>query len=112
MPSRRIDSIHRRVLAAGAATVTAAGLARTTAAQTAASAAPPTLPAYVAWKKPEHMIVHTATTIETKRTAFGTSVITPADRLYIRNNLPPTDASIVANREAWVLNVEGVRQPR
>jgi sulfite dehydrogenase len=58
------------------------------------------------------MIVHTGTTIETKRSAFGTSVITPADRLYIRNNLPAPDVSIVANRDAWSVSIEGVRQPR
>jgi hypothetical protein len=70
------------------------------------------LPPYVAWKNPEHVIVHTATTIETRRSAYGTSIITPADRLYIRNNLPAPDVSIVANRDAWILTVEGVRQPR
>jgi len=77
----------------------------------AASQAKP-LPAYVAWKDADSMIVHTPTTIETKRTAFGSSGITPTDRLYIRNNLPAPDASIVANRDAWQLAVEGVREPR
>ena len=47
------------------------------------------------------MIVHSAQTIETRRSAFGTSVVTPAEQLYVRNNLPPPDASIVANRDAW-----------
>ena len=47
------------------------------------------------------MIVHSAQTIETRRTAFGTSVVTPAEQLYVRNNLPPPDASIVADRDAW-----------
>ncbi|MDB5912021.1 MAG: sulfite oxidase-like protein, partial [Ramlibacter sp.] len=72
----------------------------------------PGLPPYVAWKDPQHLIVHTGTTIETRRSAFGTSVITPADRLYIRNNLPAPDVSIVADRDAWAVAVEGVRQPR
>jgi len=56
--------------------------------------------------------MHTGTTIETKRSALGTSLITPSDRLYIRNNLPAPDVGIVANRDAWSLMVEGVRQPR
>ena len=58
------------------------------------------------------MIVHSAQTIETKRSAFGTSVVTPAEQLYVRNNLPPPDASIVANRDAWSVAIEGVRNPR
>jgi sulfite dehydrogenase len=39
-------------------------------------------------------------------------VVTPNDRLYIRNNLPAPDVAIVANRDAWALAVEGVRGPR
>jgi len=107
--------LSRRGLLAGTATALAgAGLSRVAGAQTAPAAAParPALPPYVSWKDADKMIVHTATTIETKRTAFGTSVITPADRLYIRNNLPAPDVSIVANRDAWVVALEGVKQPR
>ena len=70
------------------------------------------LPEYVNWKDAEDLIVHSANTIETKRSAFGTSVITPAEDLYIRNNVPPPDESIVADRDAWPLDVEGVRKPR
>lgn len=102
---------RRHLIAGSAAAVTAAGIARVAQAQTAPAAAP-ALPPYVAWKQAEHLIVHTSTTIETRRSAFGTSVITPAQRLYIRNNLPAPDVGIVANRDAWVLAVEGVRQPR
>jgi DMSO/TMAO reductase YedYZ molybdopterin-dependent catalytic subunit len=78
----------------------------------AAPAQPKPLPAYVAWKNQSHMIQHTGTTIETKRSAFGTSVVTPVDRLYIRNNLPAPDVSIVDDRDAWSLAVEGVGSPR
>ncbi|MGV3494435.1 MAG: sulfite oxidase [Ramlibacter sp.] len=98
---------RRGLLATGASALAAAGLAR---AQTAAPAARP-LPAYVAWKDQEHLILHTGNTIETRRSAFGTSVITPADRLYIRNNLPPPDVSVVNNPDAWSVDVEGVKQP-
>jgi sulfite dehydrogenase len=107
----------RRNLLASAGLMAAATVGREALAQGAASPAAPTAPAerplppYVAWKNPAHLIQHTATTIETKRSAFGTSVITPSDRLYIRNNLPAPDVSIVADRDAWMLAVEGVRSP-
>jgi DMSO/TMAO reductase YedYZ molybdopterin-dependent catalytic subunit len=114
MSSRRFELSRRGLLAAGAGTLAAAGVGRA-AAQAAAPAAPaarPGLPGYVAWKDAEQVIVHTSNTIETKRSAFGTSIITPADRLYVRNNLPAPDVSVVANRDAWSVAVEGVRQPR
>ena len=113
----RTDLSRRRMLVTGSGALAAAGLtgvsrvaAQTTPAAPAAATAKP-LPAYVAWKDPDSMIVHTPTTIETKRTAAGTSVVTPAERLFIRNNLPAPDVSIVANRDAWQVAVEGVRQP-
>jgi len=113
-------SLRRRQLLAGTAGALAGsgliGFAGEAAAQAAAPAAAPgaarPLPAYVAWKDPHAVIVHSATTIETKRSAFGTSGITPAEQLYIRNNLPAPDASIVANRDAWQVAFEGVRNPR
>lgn len=110
----RTDLSRRGLLAGTATALAGAGLARVAGAQTPAPAAAParTLPPYVAWKQGDHLIVHTGTTIETKRSAFGTSVITPADRLYIRNNLPAPDASIVTNRDAWAVAIEGVKQPR
>ena len=105
--------LARRGLLAGAATaLAAAGWGRAANAQTPSGPAARSLPAYVAWKNSEHLIVHTATTIETRRSAYGTSIITPSDRLYIRNNLPAPDVSIVSNRDAWALAVEGVRNPR
>jgi sulfite dehydrogenase len=112
---------RRQLLAGGAGALAGTGLiglageaaaqAATPAASAAATGARP-LPAYVAWKDPSAVIVHSATTIETKRSAFGTSGITPAENLYIRNNLPAPDASIVANRDAWQVSIEGVRNPR
>ena len=115
----RTDLSRRRMLAAGSGALAVAGLsgasrvaAQTTPAAPAAASQAKPLPTYVAWKDPGSMIVHSPTTIETKRTAMGASMITTADRLYIRNNLPAPDVSIVANRDAWQLAVEGVRQPR
>lgn len=111
MKSDTPDPRRRSLLAGTAGALAAAGLGRPALAQGQAPAAKP-LPGYVAWKEQEHLIVHTGSTLETRRSAFGTSVITPADRLYIRNNLPAPDVSVVANRDAWTVAVEGVRQPR
>lgn len=76
-----------------------------------AGAAKP-LPAYVGWTDPASPIVHSSTTIETKRSVFGTSVITPSERLYIRNNLPAPNASILGDRDTCEINNEGVNNPR
>ena len=47
------------------------------------------LPDYASWKDADSMIVHSANTIETKRSAFGSGLITPLDRLFVRNNVTP-----------------------
>ena len=110
-----LTSLPRRHLLAGSASALAAvALASGTRgafAQTVAPAAKP-LPLYVSWKDPASVIVHSSTTIETRRAVFGTSVITPAEQLYIRNNLPAPDAAIVADRDAWQISIEGVKSPR
>lgn len=112
-----ISNPRRRNMLAGSAAVLAAtglgGFARTANAQatgTTSTAKP--LPAYVAWKNSNALIVHSSNTVETRRSAFGSSVITPSDQLYIRNNLPAPDASIVADRDGWEIMVEGVKTPR
>lgn len=69
------------------------------------------LPGYVSWKNPNAMIVHSSNTLETKREFFGTSGITPEDELYIRNNLPPPSDAIIADRDAWEVAIEGVKNP-
>lgn len=112
-----LESMGRRHLLAGGTALAAAGLAglsKTAIAQAVGGAAPASkpLPQYVAWKDPAAMIVHTSGTLETRRSAFGTSIITPSDQLYIRNNLPAPDASIVADRESWEVSIEGVKSPR
>lgn len=106
---------RRHLLAGSAGALAAVGLAswtRGALAQSAAPVAAKPLPPYVSWKDPADVIVHSTTTIETKRSAFGTSVITPNDQLYIRNNLPAPDAAIVADRDAWEIEIEGVKNPR
>ncbi|MDP2032832.1 MAG: sulfite oxidase [Pseudomonadota bacterium] len=103
---------RRHLLTRSAGALAAAGLATWTRGAIAQAAPAKPLPPYVSWKDPASVIVHSSTTIETKRGAFGTSVITPAEQLYIRNNLPAPDASIVADRDAWEVTVEGVKNPR
>ena len=110
---------RRQLLAGSASAVAALGLgafSRSAVAQAASPvattlAAKP-LPPYVAWKDPAAMIVHTTSTLETRRGAFGTSVITPNEQLYIRNNLPAPGPEVVADRDAWQVAIEGVKSPR
>ncbi|MGO3890173.1 MAG: SorT family sulfite dehydrogenase catalytic subunit [Paenalcaligenes sp.] len=70
------------------------------------------LPAYAAWKHADSLIVHSANTIETKRSAFGSGLITPLDRLFVRNNVAPPPEQIVADPDAWVLSIKGVNDPK
>ena len=70
------------------------------------------LPAYAKWKDAESMIVHSANTIETRRNAFGSSGITPVDRLFVRNNVSPPSEDIVKDPDAWKVEVSGVKSPR
>jgi sulfite dehydrogenase len=109
MKEQPVSLPRRRILQGSAAALAAAG---TTGWSTRAAAQAKPLPAYVSWKDAAAVIVHSPNTIETKRSAFGTSVITPASRLYIRNNVTPPEASILADRDAWRVAVEGVRNPR
>ena len=70
---------RRRMLAGSAAAFAAAGLAGwsrgaaaagETPAPAAAAAAPKPLPPYVSWKDPASLIVHSGTTIETRRSSL------------------------------------------
>lgn len=65
-------------------------------------------------KDPANFILHSPSplTLETKRAAYGTSAIVPYELLFVRQNLPTPDASIVADRDAWKLEVTGVGAPR
>ena len=58
------------------------------------------------------MIVHSDQTVETKRDRIGTGLLTPDDKLYIRNNVKPPSDAIIADRDAWRVEVAGVKQPR
>lgn len=108
---------RRRMLAGSASALAAAGLASFQSqalAQSGSPAAAPAakpLPAYAGFKNADAVIVHSSTTIETKRSAFGSSVVTPTNQLYVRNNLPTPPESIVADRDAWAVQIEGVKKP-
>jgi sulfite oxidase len=112
--SRRQLMISSAATLAASAAVSKAAAQQATpsAAPAAAPAASKTMSAYAAPKDPANFIIHSSSTIETKRNAFGTSVVTPANLLYVRNNLPAPEASILADRDAWELSVEGVGQAR
>ena len=108
---------RRRMLAGSASALAAAGLASfqsqalAQAGSPAAAPATKPLPAYAGFKNADAVIVHSSTTIETKRSAFGSSVVTPTNQLYVRNNLPTPPESIVADRDAWAVQIEGVKNP-
>ena len=108
---------RRRMLTGSASALAAVGLAsfQSQALAQAAGAAPAPaakpLPAYAGFKNADAVIVHSSTTIETKRSAFGSSVVTPTNQLYVRNNLPTPPESIVADRDAWKLQIDGVKKP-
>lgn len=117
IPIHPIPNLRRRQLLAGTAVAVTGlgGLSRPALAQAVASTVPPPskpLPPFASWKDPNALIVHTANTMETRRSAFGSSVITPLEQLYVRNNLPAPDAAIVADRDGWQVAVEGVKRPR
>lgn len=102
---------RRRFMLGGAGAAAAAGLAALgeTAIAQAMQAKP--LPDYAQWKDADDMIVHSGLTLETRRGAFGPSVITPNELLFLRNNLPPP-ADAVADPDAWQVSIEGVRGAR
>lgn len=70
------------------------------------------LPDYVSWKTDGAFIVHSNLTLETKRGLIGSGAITAADRLFVRNNVAPPPAAIVADRDAWRVEIAGVARPR
>ena len=104
-----IDLMRRRWLAASAG-ATAAGLTGWVPSLSHAQGKP--LPPFASFKDADDVIVHSASGIETKRSAFGTSGITNMDALFVRNNLPPPDASVVADPDAWRIQLDGVTGAR
>ena len=106
---KTIDVRRRQLLLSSTAAAVGFGsLSSVAVAQTAKSKP---LPKYAEWKYIDSVIVHTSNTIETRRAAFGTSVIVPNDILFIRNNLSPPEESIIYDANAWELTVQGVGRP-
>ena len=70
---------------------------------------PPPLPDGL---NPAHFHIHNTKplALETRRSALSSAAITPASRLFVRNNLPMPDSSILANRDGWVLTVKGTNK--
>ena len=108
---REVDRYRRRLLAAGA-TGAAAGLAGWSPASLAQAGGAKPLPAFASFKDAGRLIVHSASGIETRREAFGTSGITDTDILFVRNNIAPPPASITADPDAWQIEIQGVTRPR
>ena len=102
----------RRALLTGtgaAVTMAAVGPWRTAFAQGAAARP---LPAFAAFKDAGTMIVHSANTIEMRRGPAGNGALTTVNQLYVRNNLAPPSAEIVAKPDDWTVQIEGVRRPK
>jgi DMSO/TMAO reductase YedYZ molybdopterin-dependent catalytic subunit len=107
-----VDHYRRRLLAAGATGAAAAGLAGFSPASLAQQAGAKPLPPFASFKDAGRVIVHSASGIETKRSAFGTSGITSQDVLFVRNNIAAPNASITENPDAWAVEFDGVSTPR
>lgn len=100
---------RRQMLVGSASALAAASLGGLSTSAQAQEAAAKALPAYAAWKDGSAMIVHSSSTLELKRGAFGNGLLTPANKLFVRNNLPAPDAKILDNRDAWQISIEGVK---
>ena len=105
---KMIENVKRRHFLIGSAgTMAAAAVGMPAGAQDSDNP----LPDYVSWKDAEDVIVHSKQTLETKRAAQGSELITPSTELYIRNNLPAPSDDIVADRDAWEIEIDGVANP-
>jgi sulfite oxidase len=69
------------------------------------------LPGYASFKNAEALIVHSSSTIELRREHFGAGGITPEEVLYVRNNVAPPKPDILADRDAWEVEIDGVAKP-
>jgi len=101
--------IHRRHFLVGAAGTVSAGALGVSAPALGQDGG---LPPYAQWKEAEALIVHSQNTMETKRGVISTSVVTPNDVVFVRNNLSPPGEEIVADRDAWEVSFEGVGEAR
>lgn len=65
-------------------------------------------------KDPENFTVHARNplNLETRRDRFGSGVVVPNNLVFVRNNLPLPDPSILEDRDAWTLQIEGVSEEK
>jgi sulfite dehydrogenase len=105
----KLDANRRRFLVTSAGGAAAVGLGSIA---PAAFAQGKPLPPFAAWKDAERVIVHSASGVETKRGAFGDGVLTDNEVLFLRNNIAAPSAAIMANADAWNVEIDGVTRPR
>ncbi|MEX0604426.1 MAG: sulfite oxidase [Marinobacter sp.] len=108
--NNEINQSRRNLLVGSAGAMAAVSLLGFTPIAKAAEAK--TLPEYTRWKEASALIVHSANTMETERGAIGSGVVTPSDRLFVRNNLSAPSEEITSDPDAWEVNIEGVQNPR
>ncbi|WP_111494321.1 SorT family sulfite dehydrogenase catalytic subunit [Marinobacter bohaiensis] len=101
---------RRQILIGGAGTLASVSLLGLTPLARGQDALP--IPDFIKWKRTDALIVHSNKTMETRRGAIGTGVVTPSDILFVRNNLPTPPETIVADRDAWEVAFSGVTAPR
>ncbi len=74
-------------------------------------AEPAPLPASLAWKDADSLLVHNPHAIETRRAVLGRQLITPTQCLFVRNNALPPPARLLAEEGQWPVAFDGVAQP-
>ena len=106
-----VNIVRRHWLAASAAGAAAglSGWSPSSLAQAQTQGKP--IPAFASFKRADSMIVHSASGLETRRSAFGSSGITDTDVLFVRNNLAAPNAAIVEDPDAWKVEIDGVSSP-
>jgi DMSO/TMAO reductase YedYZ molybdopterin-dependent catalytic subunit/mono/diheme cytochrome c family protein len=120
--TRPVDPARRRFLRslaqAAGATALAACAPRDAATPPAPAAPPeppagPTGPTLPDGLDAGHFVVHNEgpLSLETRRGAHGRGGLTPNDRFFVRNNLPRPSADILTDRDAWVIDMQGVERP-
>lgn len=105
-----IDRHRRQLLVGSAGAMAALGMVGASTRAFAAEQKP--FPQYVAWKEKDALILHSAQTLEMKRGMAGPGVITPLQELFVRNNVPSPDESVVANPDAWEVSIQGTKNSR
>lgn len=103
--------VRRALLTGGGAALTMAALGPVRVAFAQATTVRP-LPAYAAFKDAGTMIVHSPNTIEMRRGPAGNGALTTTNQLYVRNNLAPPSAEIMAKPDAWTVDIAGVKRPK